>query len=382
MKNTKYIFAIVITALLVGLGIFVWQKAASEKHTKELQDQLETLKDTADTKPVADSSASTTPAESSPVASPATSNVFDVATAKVGDKVGAMTIVSNNKYGVSNTYPGSNTDATVEFAGQVTVHVTYTLIALAEFGPPDTLEFGIDSQDSSKIPLLTTDISNMTDGLLPAYALRATVPDDQKIRVKKDLGITGADARGTATITIDHFVLRRCECDGLGNTMSIVSASNVADEISDWQNFSSKFFTLSFKYPKGFEVKEGQDYILVSKSPFEKISLSQDTGFMHLTRYGTTYSQGDQITNYRRTMKDIKESETSVDGKMFKEFFGSDNAPSGSYDQGEEIVVFFDKSWLDIINRPNSKDVDATFYKGDSPTLLGRKILSTFKFSK
>jgi len=177
-------------------------------------------------------------------------------------------------------------------------------------------------------------------------------------------------------------VLFRCDCDGGGNEFSLVSASNVVDEITSWQNFSSKYFTLSFKIPSDFEVKESNNYIKIAKKPFIKSDLGTDNAFLNVIRYDANITKANQIEQYRKQLKDVQETNILVDGFRLLTITGTDtDSPIGG-NAGKVTAIFFDKSLVRIIDRPDNKDTDNTFYSSDSPNTLGNKIVSTMKFSK
>lgn len=153
--------------------------------------------------------------------------------------------------------------------------------------------------------------------------------------------------------------------------------------LAGWQNFSSKYFTLSFKIPPGFEVVENNFHLMISKKPYEKFTLAEDTAFFYLTRYGTTYSKEGIQNSTKDLLSNTIVSDIVIDGTKFTQLVGNDEpADSNQYHFGKETIVLLDKSWIQIVERPNSKDVDSNWYAGNSPTQLGNKILATLKFSK
>jgi hypothetical protein len=163
----------------------------------------------------------------------------------------------------------------------------------------------------------------------------------------------------------------------------IINSITITNEFANWQSFSSKYFTLSFKIPPDFEVRESSNNLLISRKPFERFTLAEDTAFLYLTRYGTTYSKEGQKNSYKDHLRDVNESDMTIDGSVFIKLIGFDEpADSSLYHFGKEIIVLLDKSWIEIVDRPNNKDADTKLYAGNSPTDLGSKILSTMKFIK
>jgi hypothetical protein len=148
------------------------------------------------------------------------------------------------------------------------------------------------------------------------------------------------------------------------------------NETANWLTFKSSFFTLSFKTPSGFEVKEGQNYILVAKSPFFTTDIGSDNAFFRLTRYNSDNTRESRLTLYRKLLTNIQESMVIVDNSSFLVLKGNDWGRFEGDSAGKVTIVFFDASWLEIIERPANSN------QSFNPITIGNQILSTFRFSK
>ncbi len=174
-----------------------------------------------------------------------------------------------------------------------------------------------------------------------------------------------------------------------GNQANVKIASQIAESISsrtqtpapinetaNWLPFKSSYFALSFKIPSGFEVKEGQNYILVAKSPYYTTDIGSDNAFLRLTRYNQNDTRKSKLAEYRKELKNLQESNTVVDGSSFLTLTGDDWGRFEGTSAGKVMVVFFDASWLEIIERPIDRD------QRFNPITIGNQILLTFRFSK
>lgn len=144
---------------------------------------------------------------------------------------------------------------------------------------------------------------------------------------------------------------------------------------ADWIPFESSYFTLSFKIPQGFEVKENQDHLLVAKSPYYTLDIGSDNAFLALTRYDENNTRERAIALYKKTLKNWEESSIVIDGSTFLAIKGIDVGSFEGDSAGRVVAVFFDASWLQIVERPANQDQDF------DPIAIGNEILSTFKFS-
>ncbi len=148
------------------------------------------------------------------------------------------------------------------------------------------------------------------------------------------------------------------------------------DVTSNWLPFKSSFFTLSFKTPSGFEVREDKNNILVAKSPYLTTDIGSDNAFFRLTRYDSNNTRESKLALYRKLLKNKQESTVSVDGSSFLILKGDDWGRFEGNGAGKVVVVFFDASWLEIIERPANSN------QSFDPITIGNQILSTFKFTK
>lgn len=153
-------------------------------------------------------------------------------------------------------------------------------------------------------------------------------------------------------------------------------AEIVKSEMDNWLSFSSSYFTLSFKVPTGFEVKDSQNRILVAKSPYYTREIGDDNAFFSLIRYNKYDTRTSKLASYRKLLKNLQESTVVVDGSSFLLLKGDDWGRFAGDSAGEVEVIFFDASWLEIIERPANSN------QKFNPIEISNQILSTFKFSK
>lgn len=140
--------------------------------------------------------------------------------------------------------------------------------------------------------------------------------------------------------------------------------------------FSSAFFTLSFVLPTGFEVQDTQNSIRIAKAPFIDRAIGDDSAFFGLMRYSQYSTQESETARYRKLLRNHKESTIVIDGSTFPMMTGEDWGRFEGDSAGTVLVVFFPKSWLEIIERPINQDPDF------NPIAIGKQILLTMKFSK
>lgn len=72
----------------------------------------------------------------------------------------------------------------------------------------------------------------------------------------------------------------------------------------------------------------------------------------------------------------MQESTIKVDNYLFPVLRGDDWGRWEGDSADKVVQVFFDASWLEIIERPDGSDQDF------DPIAIGYQILSTFKFTK
>ena len=119
-------------------------------------------------------------------------NIFDLSTAKVGDKVGTMNITSMKPFGGKNE-PIDNTNCSVSFSGMATVFGTYEPVENLSMIP--LASFTLDEASMKMLPALADDKYNFN-------WFELNNPDAEVIaklgKVKK-----------TATIVIKNYTLVR-----------------------------------------------------------------------------------------------------------------------------------------------------------------------------
>lgn len=151
---------------------------------------------------------------------------------------------------------------------------------------------------------------------------------------------------------------------------------SVVKDTGSKTSFKSSYFTLSFDLPTGFEVKEDKNHIFVYKAPYATREIGDDNTFFKLTRYDKTNTKASKTAYYDELLSNQKTSKIVLDGSTFTVLEGNGSNSFEGYNPDKVVVVFFDASWLEVIERPmNEKQ---TF----DPILIGKQILSSFKFSK
>lgn len=151
---------------------------------------------------------------------------------------------------------------------------------------------------------------------------------------------------------------------------------SVVKDMGSKTSFKSSYFALSFDLPTGFEVKEDKDHISVYKVPYATREIRGDNTFFNLTRYDRTNTQATKMVYYDELLSDQKKSKIVIDGSTFTVLEGNGSSSFEGYNPGRVMAVFFDASWLEIIERP--MDEKQAF----DPMIIGEQILSSFKLSK
>ncbi len=164
--------------------------------------------------------------------------------------------------------------------------------------------------------------------------------------------------------------------NGASSAQNGASQSSGQNNSDRWQSFRSAYFTLSFDIPLGFEVRDQKNTIAIAKSPYYTRDTGDDNAFFRLTRYDQYHTRESQIALYRKLLKNLQESSTITDGASFLTFEGDDYGRFEGDSAGKVVVVFFEASWLEIIERPANSNQDF------DPIGIGKKILSTFRFSR
>lgn len=162
---------------------------------------------------------------------------------------------------------------------------------------------------------------------------------------------------------------------GLGIKNSDLSLI-ISNDTFDWQLFKSSYFTLSFKIPNGFEVKEDANHILIAQVPYYTRDIGDDNAFFNLIRYSKDNMKESKLALYRKLLKNKQESNITIDNTSFLVLKGDDYGRFEGDSAGKVNVIFFDASYLEIIQRP--ADSDQNF----DPISIGNQIVSTLKFSK
>ncbi len=148
-----------------------------------------------------------------------------------------------------------------------------------------------------------------------------------------------------------------------------VCPSATPDSTSGWTDFSSKYFTLSFKVPAGVEVLDTQDAIDIAYGTPDS-GMGYGNIFMGVYRYIGGVTKESAIASFKSTYANIAMSTVVMDGSSFIRLDGTDRG-SGI----KVFTVFLDKS---------SVRVSAPFDEIRNPkrdyVSIGTEILSTFKF--
>lgn len=158
---------------------------------------------------------------------------------------------------------------------------------------------------------------------------------------------------------------------------SALSSKSTSSTVALPGEFHSSYFTLSFELPEGFEVRESQNSIAIYKPPYKSREIGDSNAFLMLKRY-VQNTKAAQSGLYRKLLKEPSETTVTVDGLPFPMIRGGDfgRFGGGSDNAGRVTAVFFDGSWLEIIERPMNETQDF------DPIATGEQILSTFRFSK
>ena len=99
--------------------------------------------------------------------------------------------------------------------------------------------------------------------------------------------------------------------------------------------------------------------------------------FFRLTRYDSNNTRESLLTLYRKRLKNIQESAVLVDKSSYLILKGDDGPRTEGDNYPNELdVVFFNDSWLEIIDRQINSWENIT-----NPIAIGKQILSTLKFN-
>jgi hypothetical protein len=172
---------------------------------------------------------------------------------------------------------------------------------------------------------------------------------------------------------VDAFNVMRKFGLGINNSdLSLI----ISNDTSDWRLFKSSFFTLSFKIPNGFEVKEDANQILIAQTPYYTREIGDDNSFFNLIRYNKDDTKENKLSLCRKLLKNKQESNITIDNSSFLILTGEDSGRFEGDSAGKVNAIFFDASYLEIIERPANSD------QSFDPISISNQILSTFKFSK
>jgi len=144
----------------------------------------------------------------------------------------------------------------------------------------------------------------------------------------------------------------------------------------NWIPFSSSFFTLSFRLPTGLEIKEDAKQLSIAMAPYTMRESGDDNAFFRLTKYSNNKNQESQLKMYKQRLQNIEESVVEIDGLSFVVLNGDDLGNFKGAGVGRVTVVFFNASWLEIVEHPVNNESTLDLNE------LGNKILLTFQFVK
>ncbi len=145
-------------------------------------------------------------------------------------------------------------------------------------------------------------------------------------------------------------------------------------QITNGQEFKSAYSTLTFVLPTGFDVIDTDGSLVIAKAPYTQNDSGSSNAFFVLNKYTDKETKDVREATYRRLIRNLAESTVKVDGKDYKMFRGFDWGRFEGDSAGRINVIFFDNSYLEIIERPANTDE-----KFDTIG-TGLDILSTFKF--
>lgn len=176
---------------------------------------------------------------------------------------------------------------------------------------------------------------------------------------------------GDKAVAIHSFGIADNEIDQIFSTFTFTTPPT-----AEWTNFSSQYFTLSFMVPPGFEVIDATNSIRIAQIPYTTRAIGDDTAFFALTRYAPGDTMPARKAAYLGINPDAyTQSTIMVDGTSFPMVTGTDPGRFEGTSAGKIIAVFFEKSFVEVIERPANSDVNY------DPLSLAKQILSTFRFT-
>lgn len=140
------------------------------------------------------------------------------------------------------------------------------------------------------------------------------------------------------------------------------TAVTTVDPTAGWTNFSSKYFTLSFKVPPGFTVQDSPNHISM-RSDANVSGPSLD-----LQRYDSTQTRASIESEFRASHREVITSAVSVDGSAFTRLDGVSRDAARS-----QALILFEKSAL-VLSADSTVQVRTDLS-------VPNQILPTFKFS-
>jgi hypothetical protein len=225
--------------------------------------------------------------------------------------------------------------------------------------------FTPDSSSKSLLPLDRYFCFSNQETALGAFRVRTDVP---------------CSYSGLATIAVEGYQDNRIPGEVV-NTSKLNKVISMTGPVETcWhvptEPFSSRYFTLSFRVPKGFGVIDLSDSIYVFQEPHKTREIGDDNSFMRLTRYSQSYTRQTAEQQFRASITDASESKIYIDGSFFTRIGGTDNGSFEGDSAGKVIAIFFEKSVLLILERPLNEK------QAFDPIQVGLNILQTFRFAK
>lgn len=195
---TVLIMLLFTASLVAGVWYYMRQQADNEK--AELQRQIDELKSSINNKATEETANKTL-----------TSNIFDVKSAKVGDKVGLFEIVSIRPFSCNTTSPISEGNVTVVFWGQATIDGSYDY-SYSYFDGGYNLTFTPNADAYKTLPVIKGSENHQ-------FPMRFSNQD----KAMELLNITeGSPKKGNASITISGYTINRFPTE-TRDTLTIVS---------------------------------------------------------------------------------------------------------------------------------------------------------------
>jgi len=210
------VISVILTGAVIGGGVYYYQNKKLVDAKKDLNNQITVLQTQVNNLKASSSTTTATPSTSTatPTTAATVSNIFDLSTAKTGDKVATMTIFSVKPYSMTIAPPVerdlSASNAKVVFSGQATIEGTYNYINGAMFGWD--LSFTVSSASRNNLPVIKG-----SDDHQPAMGF------SNKAQAMQMFGITENQAKsGTVKIIIQDYVINRYPTE-ITDTFALVS---------------------------------------------------------------------------------------------------------------------------------------------------------------